>query len=403
MEAAKYENYKTEDFVLDREFLTWVLTPDKEQDFFWKTYLSKHPEKSEQISEAALIIKSLQPDEPAIPEQRLREILQKAVKPKKIRLLNFYRLSKYAAAFILLVGIGSLIWISVQEKSNFPSAVVDNNLRKGKIILSNGTTREFNTRQTVIKQTDPEDLTINSDTIKIEEKKGKLPEAAMNLIINPYGQQSEITLSDGTHIWLNSGSQLSYPSKFKEDSREVYLTGEAFFDVRSDASRPFFVNTKDFKIKVLGTRFNVCAYNNDRTIQAVLQRGKISAGRNSLFANTVDLLPGERLVFDKESKELTKDKVNVLLYTSWINGYLLFENEPTTEVIKKLERHYAQKIKSGTGLDKITFSGKLDLKNDLSKVLENISFASSLEVSEENETLIIKRTAYDIKQNSPAN
>jgi len=398
MKTKKYDKYDTEDFVLDKKFLSWVLNPDKKRDLFWNTYLSEHPEKRDQISDAIFIIKSIQPIELAIPEQKLTKLLQKAKAPKRTRFLDIYRdrLTRYAAGFAMFITAGSLIWFSVHTKNEFP-IVADNITQKGKIILSNGLTREFNTKQTIIKQTDPEDVTINNDTIKMSVKDEELTKSAMNQIIIPYGQQSEITLSDGTHIWLNSGSQLSYPSEFKKDSREVYLTGEAFFDVKSNASKPFYVITKEFKIKVLGTRFNVCAYNNDRLIQTVLEKGKISAWKNSLFASTVDLLPGERIMYDKENDKLTRDKVNVQLYTSWINGYLLFKNEPTTEIFKKLERHYNQKFNTEVGLDKITFSGKLDLKNKLSDVLENISFASSIIISEDNGTLTIKQKTNDIK------
>ncbi len=215
-------------------------------------------------------------------------------------------------------------------------------------------------------------------------------EAAMNQIIIPYGKRSESTLADGTHIWLNSGSQLSYPSRFKTHSREVYLTGEAFFDVTEDVSKPFYVMTRDFKIKVLGTKFNVSSYSEDRTIQTVLLKGKVSAGKNKLFAETIDLYPGERIVYDKAGDRLAKEKVDVQLYTSWINGYLIFDNESTTEVFKKLERYYNQRIIASEKLGGNTFSGKLDLKDNIKDVLENISFASSVKVTEENGSFIIK-------------
>lgn len=391
MKKGKHNHYQTEDFILDKEFLEWVLNPDTEKNLYWESYLNEYPEKREQISDAILIIKSLQPVEPNIPDQNNYNFLKRA----KVRIL-FTNLAKYAAGLALLITAGSLIWYSLQIKTNFP-IIADNQLpQKGKIILSNGVTREFNTTQTVIKQTGSRDLTINNDTIKISDNKESLTESAMNQIIIPYGKQSEITLSDGTHIWLNSGSQLSYPSEFKKESREVYLIGEAFFDVKPNAAQPFYVITREFKIKVIGTRFNVCAYNNDRVIQTVLEKGKIAAGKNTLFSSTFDLMPGGRLSYDKESKEFTEDKVNVQLFTSWINGYLYFENQPITEVFKKLERHYNQKIKAETGMENITFSGKLDLKNKISDVLENISFASALKVSEENGTIIIKQAAYDI-------
>ena len=212
----------------------------------------------------------------------------------------------------------------------------------------------------------------------------------MNRIIIPYGKRSDITLADGTHIWLNSGSQLSYPSEFKSDSREVFLSGEAFFDVQSNPDKPFYVVTQNIRIKVLGTRFNVSSYNEDNTTQTVLVEGKVVAGTNKLFAKTIDLVPGERMIYDKSNENLSKDRVDVRLFASWVSGYLIFENEPITEVYKKLERYYNQQIAIEGSLEQITFSGKLDLKDNIKDVLENMSFASSVNVLENNGSFTIK-------------
>jgi len=198
-------------------------------------------------------------------------------------------------------------------------------------------------------------------------------------------------LADGTHIWLNSGSQLSYPTRFKGDSREVYLLGEAFFEVKANPDKPFYVITSDIRIKVLGTSFNVSSYSEDNTVQTVLLKGKVTAGKNKLFASSIELVPGERLTYDKSKSNLSKDKVDVQLYSSWINGYLVFKNIPITEVFTKLKRFYNQDISVDEGLEKITFSGKLDLGDNLKDVLRNIAFASSVNVEEKNDSFLIKK------------
>ena len=386
MEEVKYIQFTTEEFILDKEFSAWVLSPDKDRELFWKLFLKQHPEKREQIQNAALIIKSLQPIEPKIPEQRLNEILKVVLAQDKSILVGGYRFLKYAAGIALFMVIGSLIWLSVSTKNKFPVEASNSLIMKGKIIFANGSTREFETKQTTIRQTLSGNLLINNDTVVNKSDKEIL---AMNQIIIPYGKRSDITLADGSHIWLNSGSQLSYPTAFETKKREVYLTGEALFDVKADPQRPFFVITRNIKIKVLGTSFNVSSYSEDNTIQTVLLRGKISAGLNALFSGSIDLVPGERLVYDKTNKNLLKDLVDVNLYASWINGYLIFDNIPITEVAKKLERYYNKKILTQNGLGKITFSGKLDLKEDLKAVLENISFASSVKLEENNGSFIL--------------
>ena len=397
MERKKYIKFTTEEFILDKEFVCWILTPDKKSNLFWHSFLEDYPEQGEQISNAALIIRSLRPIEPEITERKLDTLFQTIKYHEKSKKIYNIRWMRYAAGVALLITTGTLLWLSLRMNHPFPVEADNSTKLKGKVIFSNGLTREFETEKTIIRQTASGKLTINNDTIDINNSSTELAqrkelanEVAMNQIIIPYGKRSEITLADGTHIWLNSGSQLSYPSRFKTNSREVYLAGEAFFDVTADASKPFYVVTRDFKIKVLGTKFNVSSYSEDRTVQTVLLKGKVSAGKNKLFAETVDLYPGERIVYDKAEDSLAKGKVDVQLYTSWINGYLIFDNEPTTEVFKKLERYYNQRIIASEGLIGNTFSGKLDLKDNIKDVLENISFASSVKVTEENGSFIIK-------------
>ena len=379
---------KTEDFILDKEFSLWILYPDKELNQFWNSFIEEYPEKGTLIRDAAFIIKSLQPLEQEVPERRLNLILQKVKISDKTIKLNRFRGLKYAAGIALFLTIGSLIWLSVHVKNQFPIETANTLGIKGKIILANGSIREFDTEQTTIQQTSSGNLAINNDTTEI--KSNNTPSERIQIII-PYGKRSEILLADGTHIWLNSGSQLSYPAEFKTDSREVYLSGEAFFDVKPNPNKPFYVITRDIRIKVLGTSFNVSSYNEDNTTQTVLLKGKVSAGKNQLFAKTLELIPGERLIYDKNSDNLTKDQVDVKLYASWVSGYLIFDNEPITEVYKKLERYYNKNILVEAGLDEISFSGKLDLKDKIEDVLENISFASFVNVSESNGSFIIKK------------
>ncbi len=390
METEKFINYqKTEDFILDKEFIHWVLHPDKELDLFWDSFIDKYPEKETRIRDAVLIIKALQPVGQEVPQQKLNAILQ-AVKnldghAVKLKWLTYL---KYAAGVAVFIAISSLIYLSVYTKNQFPIEVAQETALKGKVILADGSIKEFDSEQTPIKQTTSGNLIINKDTI---DAKINQSGSSMNQIVIPYGKRSDITLADGTHIWLNSGSQLSYPSEFKEDSREVYLSGEALFDVKPDRDKPFYVITRDIRIKVLGTSFNVSAYPEDHTVQTVLLRGKVSAGKNKLLAATMDLVPGERLTYNKNNSNLSKDKVDVQLFSSWVDGYLVFLNIPITEVYLKLERYYNQDITLDDGLEKITFSGKLDLKATLKDVLENIAFASSVNVQENNGSFIIKK------------
>jgi len=389
MQKDKYIVFDTvEEFVHDEEFITWVMNPEKEDDQFWNSFIESYPEKGKYIRDAAFIVKSLQPIEPEVSQQRLNKILQKVILSDRPARKHYYLGLKYAAGFAILFAIGTFIWMSVGLSHQFPIAAENGSVRKGKIILSNGSTREFDTDQTSIRQISTGKLTINNDTL---EEKSNDHSSAMNQIIIPYGKRTDIVLADGTRIWLNSGSKLSYPNDFTTDSREVYLSGEAYFEVKANPDKPFYVITRDIRIKVFGTSFNVSSYDEDKTIETVLVEGKISAGRNRLFAKSTSLVPGERMTYDKEDENIITDEVDVRVYSSWVNGYLIFENVPIVEIFKKLERYYNKKIEVETDLEEITFSGKLDLKDDIGDVIENISYTSAVKAFEVNGSYTIKK------------
>jgi len=159
----------------------------------------------------------------------------------------------------------------------------------------------------------------------------------------PNGQKRTVTLPDGTKIWINSGSTLSYPKILGKKQREVLLSGEAFFEVTKNKHRPFIVKTKEVSVKVLGTVFNVSAYPGDKTIETTLVRGKVLAyheGEKKSRADQVVLFPGENAVFSLAMQTFSVKKVDTKLYTSWKDGILIFRNTPLTEVIKKLNRWY---------------------------------------------------------------
>lgn len=146
-------------------------------------------------------------------------------------------------------------------------------------------------------------------------------------------------LPDRSVVWLNAGSTLRYPTVFREESRNVELKGEAYFEVEADRERPFYVNTPDgLNVYVYGTKFNVAAYAEDSCIDAVLETGKV----NVITPNqeTVELLPGEQLHYEKQSQKWTKNNVDVYEKVAWREGKLIFRNASLEEIFKRLSRHF---------------------------------------------------------------
>jgi len=165
------------------------------------------------------------------------------------------------------------------------------------------------------------------------------PEAVLaeNTIFTKPGSIFHTVLPDGTSVWLNDGTTLKYPETFEGTERQVYLDGEAYFEVKADPEHPFIINNAFMKTEVTGTRFNISAYQEDRFFELTLQEGKVSLlnGNNELC-----LKPGEQVRYEKESNRLSMRKVNPLLYSSWIDGKLMFEDETLGIALKKLGRWY---------------------------------------------------------------
>ena len=160
--------------------------------------------------------------------------------------------------------------------------------------------------------------------------------------VAPKGSVSEITLPDSTHIFLNSGSRIRYASSEKNNLREVYLEGEAWFKVKKSAITPFVVHTGTYDVRVMGTEFNVKTYDEENEVVTTLEQGSIqieSGGKFKLEKN-IRLVPGEQLVLNKATKSLTLSHVKPENYSAWRDNSLVFNNIEVKDLIVLLERRY---------------------------------------------------------------
>ncbi|MGC9354861.1 MAG: hypothetical protein ACP5D9_13540, partial [Mariniphaga sp.] len=207
MSYEKYINYSTEEFILDDDFMKWVVHPTPENDRFWKGFLQSHPEKKQQVKEAVFMIKAIRAVEPAFSKQRFDRVYENAQSSSKpVRKIG-WMVAKIAAVFLLLVSIGGVWYYLQTDRPSFPvELATTEQLEKGRVILPDGTVSEFETEQTEIRQTASGELTINSDTVSLGNIPAKAEKQALAQVIIPYGKRSDITLADGTRIWLNAGS-----------------------------------------------------------------------------------------------------------------------------------------------------------------------------------------------------
>lgn len=226
-----------------------------------------------------------------------------------------------------------------------------------------------------------------------------------NETIIPNGQKGQIVLSDGTKIWLNSGTSLRYPSNFGKGNREVFLKGEAYFEVKHKAAQPFLVHTDDIKVKVLGTSFNLRSYPGEDKVEATLIKGSIKLfkddGENNAAITT--LKPNEQATYnvqskltdvavlkyeeaDKNSKRIDKQiikrelenlqpvKPHIETIIQWKDQKLVFENESLEDMVVRLERWFGKSIVIGNDeLKKDKYSGKFEYHESIYQVLDVIS------------------------------
>ena len=188
------------------------------------------------------------------------------------------------------------------------------------------------------------------------------------------GQKANITLPDGSKVWLNSESKLTYSPNFNVKSRELQLDGEAYFEVAHNPDKPFIVSCNDISVEALGTAFGVKAYSEDNMISSILMRGKV---RVTTPDGEAVLLPNDRISYDKTTRKKNLSSVtNATDFTGWIHNELRFENESLGDIAKTIERIYNVEVKfASENLKKQRYTGTIN-NNSLENVLNIISLTS---------------------------
>jgi hypothetical protein len=382
------EHYKScshDDFIVDEEFREMVLDAGSRERL--AEFIRRLPEKTDEINFAVKIIKGLQlrpiQQSPEKKEELWQEIL--LVQKKNPRFTLFMRI---AATLLLLIGFGSAVFYLSFENSK-KQVVTSANVvsTDARLILANGQTVLISSKESKLRFSANGTKIVLNDSSDIDQFVKK---DVLNQMIVPFGKRSNIILSDGTRVFLNSGSKLEFPPVFGRKSREVILEGEAYFEVTPDKEKPFFVKTESFKMKVYGTKFNIQAYKSDDACNIVLVEGKVSM-------NSVGQPSSPEVFLEPNQKaSLTKDNSNFIItnlentdnYTAWISGYLTFTNEEISNVLKRVSRYYNVEIIADLPENTEKIYGKLDLKDNLERVLEGIAFISKTKYQKQTDKYV---------------
>lgn len=273
---------------------------------------------------------------------------------------------------------------SISEFVNTSKDIDVNNTDNVVLILGEGENLNIHEDNSIINYSKTgQKVTIGSNK-EVDQETSKNKKTLYNTLLVPYGKRSKIKLSDGTMVWLNSGSKIVYPAVFNGGKRELYLEGEAIFDVAHNKSKPFIVITENQEIEVLGTVFGVTNYKDENALNTVLKSGSVQISYNkdsSINQNTdkMKISPGTKASFNKKTKSMVSEKVNVDHYFSWREGVFIFKNDALSHITKRISRYYNIKIDiENEDLAKETFSGYLDLNDDIDKVIQNIKASTNM-------------------------
>ncbi len=382
-------------------FFKWIFHPSPEIDAYWTHYLETNPEQAEKIKELKSQIeihlkyeeKKLTDSEKRALAKRIVRILERTDR-KGARIRMARNLMRYAAIALLFLTIGgSLVYLYMESRQ--PQIIVDNSalpaqVQEPTLIIGDRGKYALNQGESELEYSGKGEVILNQEQTLQEEDENGPP--AMNTLTIPYGSRTRIKMADGTQVWLNAGSRLIYPSRFVDKTREVYLAGEAFFDVMENEEQPFVVKTTDVKVQVLGTRFNVMAYPEDYSVQTVLDNGSVEikpvgAGRRE---KGIRLEPGQLAYFNKKTKETQTRPVDVAEYTLWTEGLFHFSSTEFNRITKKLERYYNIRFQFDDPLKGgIRVSGKLDVNQEQSEVFEYLERMTGLEIQQSNKRLYV--------------
>lgn len=221
-----------------------------------------------------------------------------------------------------------------------------------------------------------------------EKGKGQLAEVQYNTVTTPVGGQYELVLSDGSHVWLNAASSITFPTYFAQGNREVQVNGEVYLDVAHDRSRPFIVKADNVNIAVLGTSFNLSAYKNDDEIITTLVEGsvKISDANESVVIE-----PGEQAQVNHSTNKISVIKdVNLESITAWKNGKFNFQEEDIHAIMRKLERWYGITVTFQSNVTREKFVGVISRDVKLSQILKMLEKTGVVDFTIVGKNVIVK-------------
>jgi len=209
---------------------------------------------------------------------------------------------------------------------------------------------------------------------------------AFNTISTPNGGEFKVVLADGSKVWLNAASSLRFPAAFTGDERNVILTGEAYFEIAKDAHKPFTVTANGTTTRVLGTHFNIKAYNDEHDVTTTLVEGSVRIESNGQQKN---LVPGQQALIRTDAKNISVSSADVDDAIAWKNGYFTFRNENIKDIMRRISRWYDISVTYEPGVDANAFGGTFSRSKSLKQLLKSLEITNTIHFKIEGKNVTV--------------
>lgn len=400
----KYLQYSSTDFVLDDDFIHWVLFPDEGNDEDWNEFIINAPEQKKIIDVAKNIILSFDTSSEKIPdgikEQIWQSVISKTENGRVVKMKSRKLWMAAASVLIVLVAGLSYFYLSKNPYIEVRGNVVKNTMLKNDIVpggnkailtLSNGSTIVLDSAQngTLTQQGNTKIVKLNDGKLAYQKDKNNNAVAIQyNTITTPRGGQYQLVLADGSNVWLNAASSIRFPTSFNGRERDVQITGEAYFEVAHNAEMPFHVKVNGMEISVLGTHFNVNAYDDEKVIKTTLLEGSIKVSKGS---EIVLIAPGDQAQIAENTDKIDiKRNVDLEEIVAWKNGKFIFQNADIHSIMKQLERWYNITVSYEGKISNEEFVGVISRDVNISQILNILEKTESIKFEIDGKEVTVK-------------
>lgn len=338
-----YNNYKIDDFILDDSFINYATNSNGFDVKKWEQWFSENPENKQLAMYAKNIILHLRFNKKALPQSFVKAEWSKLARRLLLTENKFANKSRTSIRKLLPYAAAASILLFMAAAFYFYKPLSKQN----KII-------------------------------------------SYQEIIVPKGEIKKVLLPDGSLVYINSDSRIKYDSCFSGKKREIFLEGEAYFDVKHNENKPFVVHANENDITVLGTSFNVYAYPNENIFRTSLERGKIALSHNN--GKEIELKVNQTYLLLKNTNEIKLfETANIEDYSAWKDGKILFKNHKFTDILKKLERtHNLTFVLHNKDVGSCNYTGCFTTKDDINTILGVIKLPTPFEYEILEDTVVIK-------------